>query len=151
MRTSTSLFSTVATLMVAFTCFAAITLVPDLATGEERKDETGKAQCSCPEGREKLWHRPKFADLKTSLDVSDEIAALESVHLALSEVGDGGSYVWHRYHGRLSGVVTPTVSFKDANGTVCRHVVVVLSSGSHSRRSEGVACRTAKGLWQLQG
>lgn len=153
MRISTPMFSLAATLMVAFSCFAAIALVPGFAFADpqEGEKETGRATCTCPEGKEKLWHRPKFAGLRAPLDVSDEIATLETVQLALSEVGDGSSYVWHRYHGRLSGVVTPTASFKDANGSVCRHLVIVLSSGDQSRRSEGVACRLPTGIWQLQG
>jgi len=48
------------------------------------------------------------------LDEKDEIAALERIQYALSEVGDGKTYVWRRWHGRLSGIVQPTASFKDS-------------------------------------
>ena len=58
------------------------------------------------------------------LDTSDEIAALERIQYALSEVSDGSTYVWRRWHGRLSGIVQPTSSFKDPEGKVCRHMVV---------------------------
>lgn len=112
---------------------------------------SGNAGCTCPLDKEKLWARPKFADLRSTLDEADEVAALESVHLALSEAGDGSSYVWHRRNGRLSGVVQPTSSFKDPAGNVCRHIVVVLSSGSDSKRAEGIACRLSNGRWQLEG
>ena len=47
-------------------------------------------------------------DFRTSLDDGDEVATLDAIHVALSQVGDGGSYVWHRNHGRLSGVFQPT-------------------------------------------
>ena len=94
----------------------------------------------------KLWPRPKFAgaqptlpDARARLDDRDEIAALEAVHLALTEVGDGSAYVWHGRSGRLSGVVTPTSSFRDANGKICRHIIVALSADSYSRATEGVA------------
>lgn len=119
--------------------------------GEKNGEQTGS--CSCPEtfDKSKVWPRPKFAGLSRRLDTRDEIAALESVQLALAEVGDGSSYVWHRYHGHLSGVVTPTVSFRDGSGNVCRHLVVILSSGTRSKRSEGIACRLDNGRWQLQG
>ena len=40
--------------------------------------------------------KPKFAGLQGPLDESDEIAALQSVQYALSEVADGSSYIWHR-------------------------------------------------------
>jgi surface antigen len=85
------------------------------------------------------------------LDETDEIAALESVQFALSEVGDGASYIWHRNNGRLSGMVQPVTSFKDGQGQICRHVVVILTSGSNSKKTEGVACRLTTGQWKLEG
>jgi hypothetical protein len=85
------------------------------------------------------------------LDGEDEVAALEALHYGLSEVADGQTYVWHRRHGRLSGFVHPTRSFKDAAGAVCRHVVVTLTSGRYSRRSEAIACRETGGRWVVAG
>src|SRR5262249_45549449 len=85
------------------------------------------------------------------LEASDEIATLEALHLALTGVGDGSSYVWHRRNGRLSGVIQPTASFVDRAGRVCRHLILVLSAGSYSKRTEGIACRLATGVWQLEG
>lgn len=168
MRPNASLFSFVASAMIAFFFVAAIFLIPDLASATEPTSPSVTApspaapgggdtnSCTCPdaltpETKERIWPRPKFADLKSSLDTSDEIAALESVQLALSEVGDGSTYVWHRYHGRLSGVVQPTASFRDSAGNVCRHLVVILSAGTRSKRTEGIACRLGSGQWQLQG
>jgi surface antigen len=95
--------------------------------------------------------RSKLADQSPRLDASDEIAALDAIGLALREVADGSSFVWHRHHGRLSGVVQPTASFKDAAGRVCRHIVVVLTTGARTGRAEGIACRLADGHWQLDG
>jgi surface antigen len=85
------------------------------------------------------------------LDVRDEIAALERIQFALSEVGDGTSYVWRRWHGRLAGVVHPTSSFKDPSGKVCRHLVVLLTTGKRTSKMEGIACRLPSGRWQLDG
>jgi hypothetical protein len=96
--------------------------------------------------------RPRYADaIIPPLDFSDEAAALEAVHLALSELGDGASYVWHRRGGRLSGIINPTTSFKDREGRVCRHLVMTLSAGPHTARTEGVACRMADRSWRLEG
>jgi len=86
----------------------------------------------------------------TAGDDSDEIAALEAVRIALTEVGDGGAYVWRRRHGRLSGVVMPTASFKDG-GRVCRHLRLLLTRGDRVGTAEGVACRLGDGRWQLGG
>lgn len=146
-------FSTLAaSAAVAATCVAMVFLSSELAFAAEAskpgpRDQTGS--CTCPGQGASPWARPRYADFK--LDERDEIAALESVQYALSEVGDGSSYVWHRHHGKLSGLVQPTSSFKAADGSVCRHVVLVLSSATRSRKAEGVACRGQNGLWRLEG
>jgi surface antigen len=85
------------------------------------------------------------------LDEKDQIAALERIQYALSEVGDGKTYVWRRWHGRLSGLVQPTSSFKDMNGKVCRHLIVLMTTGKRTKKQEGVACRLPSGRWQLEG
>jgi hypothetical protein len=85
------------------------------------------------------------------LDEKDEIAALERIQFALSEVGDGKTYVWKRWHGRLSGIVQPTSSFKDESGKVCRHLIVLMTTGKNTKRQEGIACRLPSGRWQLDG
>ena len=96
--------------------------------------------CTCPSPQQtprvnpSLNPRPKFAG--RHLDESDEVAALEAVSVALAQVGDGTSFVWHRGNGRLSGTVQPTSSFKDAAGRVCRHVIVSLASETRSGRLE---------------
>lgn len=94
---------------------------------------------------------PKHADIRPLFDHKDEAAALEALHVALTEVGDGSSYVWYRHGGRLSGVVQPTQSFKDTVGRVCRHIVVTLSDANRQKRTEGIACRLADGAWELDG
>jgi len=95
--------------------------------------------------------KPKFADTQAHLDENDEIAALEAIRVALTEVGDGNSYVWYRRHGRLSGIVQPTVSFKDLAGRVCRHILLIMTVDAATGRAEGIACRLGDGRWQLDG
>lgn len=157
MRPNTSIFPLAACAATAAFFVAAILLIQDFAYADEAGKAAGGTQCTCPESdgnSGKMWSRPKFADLQSSkaqLDLKDEIATLETLQMALSEVGDGSTYVWHRYHGHLSGVITPTTSFKDDTGQVCRHVIVVLTSDSRSQRSEGIACRLPTGQWQMQG
>jgi hypothetical protein len=149
MRHAYSLTPLGVTLITAFMLVSSVLIVSDPAFAEPPR----KAQpCACPDTGStphKPTPRPRLADLP--LDHSDEAAALEAVQVALSEVGDGASYVWYRRNGRLSGVVHPTNSFKDGAGNVCRHIVLVLASGSYSRRTEGIACRAASGVWQLEG
>ncbi len=85
------------------------------------------------------------------LDERDELATLHAIHMALQTVGDGGAYIWHRDNGLLDGVVRPTTSFKAADGSICRHIIIELNSGRYSRKAEGIACRDARGRWSLSG
>lgn len=156
----TSSLTTLATSgAVAFALAAFVLLSPDFAFAADPKaapqhqppqQDTSKGACTCP-GESSPWVRPKFAGLEPALGDDDHLAALESVQVALTETADGATYVWHRHHGRLSGLVQPTSSFKDASGHVCRHIVVMLSSAHASRKAEGIACRTEGGIWRLEG
>jgi hypothetical protein len=130
-------------------------LLPSQASAQV-KEPAERAPCTCPPSPGKppgVSAKPKFADANASarLDENDEIAALEAIRVALTEVGDGGTYVWRRTHGRLSGIVQPTASFKDPAGRVCRHIVLTMSIGTATAKAEGIACRLADGRWQLDG
>ena len=153
-------FASLASTVVAGFCLVALTvMVPDFARANESGPKAQNAPCHCPETQRSPpanpWARPKVADLKATptvqLDENDEIAALDAIRHALVEVADGSAYVWHRYHGRLSGVIQPTASFKDAAGNVCRHIITLLTTGQSSRQVEGIACRLPDGNWQLDG
>lgn len=85
------------------------------------------------------------------LSEEDEIATLDAIRIALTEIADGSTYVWYRHHGRLNGLVTPTSSFKDGKERVCRHVLLILSAGKQTGRIEGIACRNDAGRWLLEG
>lgn len=92
---------------------------------------------------------PVFHLPPPKLSEKDEIAALERIQYALDEVGDGSVYVWRRWHGKLSGVIHPTTSFKDKDGKICRHLVVLMTTGGTSKRIESIACRLPSGRWEL--
>jgi surface antigen len=143
-----SLFAVSAATISAFVCAAAILLSSDFALAGE--SSAAPAQAERPSGTPKFAVQPQSAS-KVMLDETDQIAALESVQFALTEVGDGASYIWHRNNGRLSGLVQPTGSFKGMTGEVCRHVMVMLTSGTRSKKTEGVACRLPSGQWRLEG
>jgi len=114
------------------------------ATAQELSPCAPCHQAEPPGAAERVGHDSR-------LDEDDEIAALEAIRVALTEVSDGASYVWHRRYGQLGGLVQPTQSFKDPSGRVCRRIIVVLSAGLRSGRFEGTACRIAGGRWQLDG
>jgi surface antigen len=144
--------------------------LPATAPPTQQNGNSGSSSgCSCPGAapaedpaeRARRWPKPALADhapptlrapeQKMQLDSADEIAAFEALHLGLTEVADGATYVWHRANGRLSGAIQPTKSFKAATGQICRHIVVSLSSGTMHRRTEGIACRASDGVWSLNG
>lgn len=133
---------------------AGIILVsPDSVRADDKPPAAG---CSCPdamspEGRRQKSSAPKLAEARPQLGLGAEIAAFEAIHLALSEVGDGSTYVWHGRDGTISGSVRPMASFKDGSGRICRHIVLSLSAGAHTRNTEGIACRLPDRSWQLEG
>lgn len=104
----------------------------------------GRISCQpiCPNSPAALAKLPR---IKT-----ERAATLESIQYALSNVGDGGTYVWHGGK-RLSGVVQPARSFRNAQGQVCRYLFVLVSKGTITAKTEGVACRLADGRWNLEG
>lgn len=114
---------------------------------------TAPPSCNCPGPQvAPRSPQPRLADLsRVPLDIFDEVAALDAIRIALTQVGDGNSFVWYRNNGRLSGVVQPTRSFRDGTGRICRHIVVVLTTGPRTGKIEGFACRLTDGGWQLEG
>ena len=153
MRESLSYVSLTAGGLTAFALVVAIFL----STGDVLANSGASgSSCSCPESSSRQ-QKPKFADLRSHpddgspLDAGDEVAALSSVQHGLSATADGSTYIWHRNNGRLSGLVQPTSSFKNVDGAICRHVVVMMTTGVKTRKTEGVACRQANGVWSLEG
>lgn len=129
---------------------AGILLLDNPAFGAEAAPSAGP-NCSCS-GEHRKETRPSFAELTDRrLDEADEIAALESIQVGLSRMDDGEPFVWRRSNGKLSGIVRPTVSFRNAKRDLCRHVVVLLTTGFKTRTLEGIACRAANRRWVLEG
>jgi surface antigen len=128
-------------------------LIPP-ATGGDTLEGVGGAHQGAAPGSAQAGRSTAIAaigEARSIFDAKDEAAALEAVHLALTEVGDGSTYVWYRRGGRLSGLVQPTQSFRDSIGRICRHIVVTLNDAARSRRIESIACRLDDGGWQLDG
>lgn len=88
-------------------------------------------------------------DPRDLLDRHDRLAVYQAIHLALSELGDGASYVWHRSHGRLSGVVQVISTRRSRDGGLCRRLGVLLTSGRETRKIETSACRLPDRSWQF--
>nr|PZN87703.1 MAG: hypothetical protein DIU57_01910 [Pseudomonadota bacterium] len=137
----------------AATGLMAILLPITAAAADPESGKTGHSgpTCSCPDLRTRPAPNAGNPLANFSLNDIDEIATLNALHIGLTEVPDGGNFVWQRSHGRLSGSVRPVFSFKKSNGEVCRHVIVTLRSGHMTRTVEGAACRGPDGRWVLEG
>ena len=92
-----------------------------------------------------------LGELKARLDLSDRVAAVQALELALSELGDGVTLVWQRPERGLVGRIKPVSAFRDDRGRVCRHVLYSLALGTYQRQIEGVACREPDGSWSHSG
>ena len=145
MRSNVCVAPLVCGLSTAFCLAASVFLAPSLVAADQ------PALPSPATAADTAPPRPAAASPGAWLADADRIAALEAVQLALSEVGDGSTYIWHARTGRISGAVQPTRSFGDRVGNICRHLIVELSSAGHSRKTEGIACRLPSGVWQLEG
>lgn len=89
--------------------------------------------------------------LPARVEPGDDTATLEAIEIALTQASDGATYVWRRGNGRLVGAVRPTATFRDADRRMCRHIEMQLRLGSYTRRTEGIACRSTDGVWDLEG
>ena len=123
------------------------------SAGPAETHSSRTADCSCPDTSEKK-SKPKLAGLagaKNPLDENDEIATLIGIQTALGTAADGSPYVWHRHNGRISSMIKPTSTFRNGSGALCRHIVLMLTTGHKTRKMEGTACRHKDGRWHLDG
>ncbi|MDA7948421.1 MAG: hypothetical protein MPJ78_13225 [Hyphomicrobiaceae bacterium] len=91
----------------------------------------------------------KFAQLRAQLGYGDRVVAMRALHLALSQVPDGGAFVWRKRSRSLKGVIKPSKPFRNDGGQICRHVIYALALGRFVKQIEGIACRQDDGRWQL--
>jgi len=91
----------------------------------------------------------KLAVLRSRLDQKDHVVAMRALQLALTQVEDGGTFLWQKKSRALKGMIKPSNAFRNASGAVCRHVIYALSLGRYLKQIEGIACRQNDGRWQL--
>ena len=95
--------------------------------------------------------RPAMPLMRPLVEAGDETAAIEAVEIALTQAGDGATYLWQRGNGRLAGAIRMTSTFRDADGRICRHLEMQMRHGGYVRKTEGIACRGTDGVWLLEG
>ena len=91
----------------------------------------------------------RLSQLKAQLEYGDRVIAMRSLHLALTQVPDGGTFVWRKKSRSLKGVIRPSKPFRNNSGQICRHVIYALALGPYNKQIEGIACRQNDGRWQL--
>ncbi len=145
MRSLSSFVSYAAYGVMAFFLVATALMTSPEAYAEDASLNHGRTSCLpiCKNSPATIAKAPR--------NTTDIAATLESVQYALSNVGDGGTYVWRRAGSKLSGIVQPTRSFRNAKGSVCRFLVMLVSQGVKTAKAEGIACRLEDGRWNLEG
>ena len=136
--------------LIAAAVLAVIILLAPL-THANAQTLRGSQDTGAPNARSDGLRGTVLGFAKPRLGHVDQIATLTALQTALTEVGDGASYVWHREHGKLSGVNQPVASVLDDGGRVCRTLRVTLSAGIMVRTLIGKACRNSDGRWSLEG
>jgi len=131
-------------LLIAPPALLAQTAQPDIG----RQNSTRIVRSTPPLPVRKPLH--SLAKLRAQLDYKDQLIAMRALHLALTQVPDGGSFVWRKNSRSLKGLIKPTKAFRNSDGQVCRHLIYAMSLGRYQKRIEGVACRTGDGTWQLK-
>lgn len=129
--------------------FAATLILSDSAGAQSAfMIERQRADGQAPVGTPIPWEMPV---LRVPSEPGDDTSTLEAIEIALTQAGDGATYIWRRGNGRLVGAVRPTSTFRDADRRICRHIEMQLRLGSYTRRTEGIACRSPDGVWDLEG
>lgn len=125
-----------------------------ILSDEPRAEPISRSEHNDSSGR--LMHaNPRMSldlpTLRAPIEPGDHVATLQAIEIALTQAGDGATYVWNRGSGRITGAVRPTSTFRDADRRICRHLEMQLRLGAYVRRTEGIACRGADGVWELEG
>ncbi len=118
------------------------------AIAEQMESSTGPAGVAGVPAPQKNPIR-QLAELRSKLDQKDQVIAMRALQLALSQLPDGGTFVWQKKSRSLKGLIKPTRAFRNTDGQVCRHVIYALVLGRYTKQIEGIACRLENGRWQL--
>lgn len=137
-----------ATLVFMAIAFGSLSPFARAEPASEIPEQTGMMATATPPAPEQNPSR-SLAELRSNLDRTDQMVALRALHLALSQVPDGGTFVWRKKSRSLKGMIRPSKAFRNADGNICRHIIYALVLGRYTKQIEGIACRQEDGRWQL--
>lgn len=138
----------VATLILTAIAFGALSPFAIAEPASEIPEQTGMMATATPPAPEQN-PSSRLAELRSKLDRTDQMVALRALHLALSQVPDGGTFVWRKKSRSLKGMIRPTKAFRNVDGHICRHIIYALVLGRYTKQIEGIACRQDDGRWRL--
>lgn len=70
---------------------------------------------------------------------------------ALEQGQPGQTFPWSNPQSGVSGTVTPSGYYQNAQGKYCREYTQTITVGGRVEEGYGVACRQPDGSWQIQG
>lgn len=85
------------------------------------------------------------------LDNQDKKTASDTANKALETSPTGQTSTWKNPDNGNSGTVTPTKTFKNAQGQDCREFQQTITVGGKTEQAYGTACRDADGNWRIVG
>lgn len=83
------------------------------------------------------------------LDNQDKKMAAQTTDKALESSPTGQTSAWKNPDSGHSGTVTPTRTFKNAQGQDCREFQQTITVGGKTEQGYGTACRDAEGNWRI--
>src|SRR5262245_35875333 len=127
---------------------AALMMLPSGARAEAIADA---APSSRPGSATAGPPRLELPPIRAQVEPGDATTALHAIEVALTQAGDGATYLWQRGNGRLAGAIRVRSTFRDVEGRICRHLEMQMRLGTYVRSTEGIACRGIDGVWLLEG
>jgi surface antigen len=85
------------------------------------------------------------------MDAADRTAQRRATGVALESASIGSSLPWKNPNSGNSGLVTPTRTFQQSDGTYCREFTQTVTVGGRTEQAYGTACRQADGSWKIVG
>ncbi|MCI5108540.1 MAG: RT0821/Lpp0805 family surface protein [Candidatus Pacebacteria bacterium] len=85
----------------------------------------------------------------TSLDKADQIEHANAYDKALESSEDSKPVLWSNPKTGNSGKVTPTKTYKVANGSTCKEYKESITVGGEIYEEVGKACRQPDGTWKV--
>jgi surface antigen len=84
-----------------------------------------------------------------SLDKADKIYAERTAHSTLETGKTGQTSTWTNPDSGHTGTVTPTRTYKTAEGKNCREYQQTVTIDGKTERAYGTACRQPDGSWKI--